>query len=459
MFVLLTSTSCSMGLLGGFEVERKVPEDRLVVSYVEEFLRRKVLVFESDALPRGIYSPSAIFRLANDRCSSTTGAKALLKSIENGDVASYVQKKIAQPPSLGELNPASISFLEHADDRRQAQFSCGAFRCEMTPITLERPAPCIANDEPKVSEQVSLENFRLYDLDYVVLLTPTVCCLETMPTIDVAVYKAQRSKVQREAFLAAATYSDNAEYLLRLMSRRHSKDDDKSLGLPTHLKSFFEKSFDTLIAFVKSYIENEKLSTPNITFDRNDIKLNSVVDYGAWFQALADSDSRTVYISPLLALSPFYFCYNKGAFQYAYSIYLVEFDDYRYDEIEKNKILKSHKKLDDQYRDCVNSELFFVFGHEIFHILSPNSPGGAAELAADCFAFFATRKYSKAGFGVMQSLILNSVDKSTKPETIERLKARRDALEGLEIDFRNNKIPGSGKEALGYCSAKYANTN
>lgn len=448
-----------MGLLGGVEAERKVPEGRLVVSYVEEFLRRKVLVFESDALPRGIYSPSAIFRLANDPCSSTTGAKALLESIASGDVASYVQDRIARPPSLGELNPASISLLEHSDDRRKAQFSCGAFRCEMAPIALERPAPCIANDEPKVSEQVSLENFRLYDLDYVVLLTPTVCCLETAPTIDIAIYKAQRSKIQREAYLAAATHSDRAEYLLRLMSRRHSKDDDKSLGLPIHLKSFFEMSFDTLIAFINSYVDNEKLSAPKITFDRNDVVHNSVVDYGAWFQALADSDRRTVYISPLLALSPFYFCYNKGAFQYAERMYLVEFDDYGYDEIEKNKLLNLYKELDGQYRDCVDSELFFVFGHEMFHILRPNIPGGAAELAADCFAFFATRKYSKAGVGVMQSLILNSVDKSTKPEVIERLKARMDALEGLEIDFRNNEIPASGKEALGYCSARYANIN
>jgi hypothetical protein len=449
-------------------------EPHLAVAQAADYLRRIPLEIESDTLSAGIRTPSDIYRAAADAgaCGDGPGSwtpSQLVTAIENHNVNNF--RQVVDADVLGAFPDAETPLQMLNDQARMhsgigdtpagpvigtQRLECQRLQCP----TLQSPG-CLFGTS-KSSGEVP-ESFAVHDLDYIVVVRAGCCSRQSRVTADapqlshdVVAMRAEAEQALLAQELAAETYDSSDIYrLMFLLPVEYRGRADTELALPSALRDVVGDGFRATTSGILKSFKNPASASVTLTFDRKQVD-RITVEYGEWFEAL--SKSGQVYVSPLLARVPFFVCYGHGVPRYLrqranYLSYVqrhpgwvgIEADDAR-------AVALAMKSLDTEYRSCVDAQLYFVFAHEMGHVVDPaqSSDPYLAEVGADCFAYVAAADRGKVDFGVFEQLFLNHPD--SDPYLKGLMMTRITALKSLADIFATQPPAlGTGEARVAYC--------
>jgi hypothetical protein len=454
----------------------------LTIHAAAAYLRRTSLEVPGLGLTAGIYTPSQLYKMAQ-ACNSRE-LKDLVQAIESGQVQEYVRR-----PKLDVLSPipeqmtsmqklsGSPEALHPTTDPSQSTVpgSSSEGTCNLQACTVVDDSDCRPDRIKEVPESVAVR-----DLDYVVVV-PRSCCnasspKDSTPGGDVIAKFGAKEAADRTIELATVTYSDvEVNQLLAIVPLSARGQSDAELGLPEALRKAVLSNFERYQTEIRSSFAAYPPKLLRLTFDRKDVPAVPKANYVAWFQALAASDQGLIYVSPLLARSPFFVCYNQGVPEYVERRYLA-IQALRHQDFWRERtpqdlaaVARRLRGSEDEYRQCTESQLFFVLAHEIGHVVeseylarivrardrpnvNPNDPY-FAEIDADCFAYVTTaRLKAHLDLGVFDKLFLQHPGGE-----VERLMhARQVHLDALQQYFSTNPLPNTGEGSVELCDQRAA---
>lgn len=449
--------------------EQTVPQDKLVVAAASEYFRRTVLAVTSDRITPGIYAPSQVLGSAGTECADDGTISRLNDAINRDDVVQF-----QSAPTIGPFAklPREVGYLERRNNEARNGFPAGPIVSQST-SSRERPAcygvPQVdACMQTQVKPDTAAPN-DIQDLDYIILVSESdqAHCDDLRRqdddlqprSKDLMKIAGEKEARTRTGELAAAAYtSSDMLRLIRVLPRRHRGSDDRSLELPELMTAAVRTIFASVSSDVHKAYRTLVTPSPSLTFDRVDLLGSRFEDYGAWFQGLAVLGGDKIYLSPLLARAPFYTCYNNGVYQYVESRYrLIEKlsrpSDAGWRSVPRDEVVmlaRGQLRYEEDYKNCVRAQFYFVMSHEIAHLIrpTPNLDDAGIELFADCFGYIHTRRSTDYDLGIFSPLIL-----AGEGDAPAGLRLRRTALQRLEEQMDAKGLPGIGKKTLDFCEA------
>lgn len=449
----------------GHELYRQVlqPETMIVPDAIK-YLRRTALTIENDTLAPGLYTPSEFAKAAAAPCEFNHGSMLLIRAIQARKVSNYKLEVDLDPLDRipAELTPIeSLSRQKNhplfptAEDRSSRFSECNPQLCN------GRPEDLSCNPLFDSTPKPVLQDFEVFDLDYVIQVTATDrlrCCQQRADTNDTFLMAANAEESERKIDLASLEYSDSDMYrLITLLPVKYRGKSDSALALPNNLASFVTLQFVDDVERIRKTFANKQLNAMTLSFEQSTLLGRPRVGYGDWLQALSHPDGR-VYVSPLLARAPFFLCFNNGPRKFLEAQWglkkTLNVPRGGWRSLSEGDIIavaKAHRSYDNTYRECINSQLFFLFAHELGHIVghSDQDNGTVSEKQADCFAFVTTKRDTSFDLILFSKIFL--AGKVEADNTLS--KARLDNLNYLEHHFKGGGYPHSGEDTVAFCYA------
>lgn len=456
-----------MGCSAAPEVSRPKPGHEIynaelrntVVPDVARYLRRTVLVLETDSLSPGAHAPSELYASANDWAS-----ERLIAAIQSGNTSTFEQPvKIdvfaPMPRQLTALEALTAQRgMEHfpSGTRPQSRTSgtaCNSLDC----ATQTQQVQQLGEALPRSAE--SPDSIRIRDLDYVINVVPTAlgrCCraysdamrATTEMSRDLGLEVAEEEERKRSVEIASAAYAEeDVLRLIFLLPLKYRDKVDSSLGLPNRLDTYIRSEFANLLSAIARDFPNRTIERTEITFDL--AKILNMQRYGpGWFQALAHPKGE-LYFSPLLVRAPLFTCYNKGVFpfvelEYRLRANLGDTGWRSKTEEDIRAVAQIIQRYDRAYRDCVEAELYFVAAHEVGHLLGDN----VSEEQADCFAYIQSKRNGRQGLGLLESVVFVAAEADAQP----LIAKRKATLTRLRNHLAGHEMPAAGEASSTFCS-------
>lgn len=456
--------------------KQELRSDTLVVPEAIRYLSRTALSIKSDAIPAGNYAPSTLASVVNEKCAESDSALSqLLTSLVSGNVKEYIPKNSYSP--LASLPREPMGWESGRGDFLFPNSDEAAFAGRHRPYDgFGCDGECGQNKDlrrffqeyeckPKLQNDAVPSNFSALDLDYIISVSETDrkdCCerlnrlLEgrTQLTRDSLSLVAKAQEKQRELDLLSVSFDDNSILgLIQKLPVKYRDKKDIELSLPAPLERFVRSQFTHDLHIIELSFFPEKALNRTLTFDQNAVLRNPKANYGPWFQALSHPDGQ-IYVSPLLARAPFFLCVNNGPKYYVEELWFlkkhVDREGWRsLSPSDVEAMTKRQRGYDEQYRKCINSQLFFTYAHEVAHTVGrPDSPDGTvSEFQADCFAFISTKRDTTFDVG-MFSLLLENASGTARDLSQSRLSN----LGRLDSYWAGKELPATAQSVVEFCA-------
>lgn len=443
------------------------PGTRLVYE-TATYLQRMALYLDSQDIAAGVYKPTELYRALSASATCSLSSMNLMDAILTGKTSAYVRSQPALLPLPVEKTPLEIM----NEQRRNSPFEFGSG----SPVRLPQASceQCDAQSSGVCGDSWSSAvppALELANLAYVVVVTnPQKCCgSQTQPhTRDILSLQAEKELAQYK-ISAAATIYDNNEIvqLLRVLPVKYRSVSDSKLGLPPTLSDFVTSVFSSTSSTIASRFPLPERRKAKVTFDIKQINQGGVVDYGGWYQTFSNIDDPMVYVAPLLARAPFYICYNQGVEQFlrSRSVLIGRVSQNRWRNLPNDEIIsfaERHVKFNDDFKNCVTTQLAFVFAHEMGHkyMVEAGQQIGSGDVIgerlADCFGLANVKLGGRFEPFVFERLV--ATDPAANQLSIERLKLRISKIHEMNAYFEATPPPKDGRKLVAACRKLVLNT-